>query len=237
MPDALGELSEWLSGAPRPPTRPLVTVSYAQSLDGSIAAPGGGTLRLSGPQSMRMTHVLRSLHDSIMVGIGTVLADDPQLTVREVEGENPRPFVVDTHLRTPVSARVLSSGKPPVIAAAESADASAQVALEKAGAEVVRVPTSPDGWLQLTSLLSRLESFGVTRLMVEGGARLVTSFLNARLVDRVVITVSPCLVGGLKAVGIIDLAQFGHYPRLVQPHSACFGEDIVIWGDVESPSR
>ena len=85
--------------------RPFITLSYAQSWDGSITTRSGETLCFSGPEATRLTHQLRSLHDGIWVGIGTVLSDDPQLTVREWEGDNPQPIVLDSQLRTPASAK------------------------------------------------------------------------------------------------------------------------------------
>src|SRR5690606_10285843 len=86
--------------------RPFVTLSYAQSLDGSIAIRSGEPLVLSGPESLCFTHHLRSIHDGILVGIGTVLSDDPQLTVRHCEGESPQPIVLDSQLRIPSTARL-----------------------------------------------------------------------------------------------------------------------------------
>jgi GTP cyclohydrolase II len=236
MLDTSEDLFTWLEGTPRPSARPIVTVSYAQSLDGSIAAPGGGRLTLSGQETMQMTHRLRASHDAIMVGIGTVLADDPQLTVREIEGDNPRPIIVDTHLRTPPRARVLSAGRPPVIAAADGADGASGAALLAAGADIRHLPTSSDGLIGLPGLLSLVGSLDIRRLMVEGGARLITSFLNARLVDRVVITICPCLVGGLHVADAVERNASGDFPRLVDSHSAIVGQDIVVWGALESAS-
>ena len=87
--------------------RPFITVSYAQSLDGSIATAGRQQMQLSGPESMRLTHQLRACSQSILVGIGTVLADNPSLTVRLVEGKNPQPIILDTRLRTPPNANLV----------------------------------------------------------------------------------------------------------------------------------
>src|SRR5574341_453241 len=113
--------------------RPLVTLTYAQSLDGSIAARRDARLELSGPQTLRLTHHLRSTHDAILVGIGTVLADDPRLTTRLVEGKNPQPVIVDTHLRIPLTARLLQNpDSRPLLIASPEADSSARQTLEAA---------------------------------------------------------------------------------------------------------
>ncbi|MCB0123506.1 MAG: GTP cyclohydrolase II, partial [Caldilineaceae bacterium] len=100
---------------------PFVTLSYAQSLDGSIAAADGTPLRISGERAMTLTHMLRAAHDAILVGVGTVLADDPQLTVRLVAGSDPQPILLDTHLRTPVTARCLRNPRPPWLVTAKAA--------------------------------------------------------------------------------------------------------------------
>jgi GTP cyclohydrolase II len=234
MPESLEDLFTWLDGMPQPSERPLVTVSYAQSLDGSIAAPGGSRLQLSGPGSLRMTHRLRATHDAIMVGIGTVLADDPQLTVREVQGDDPRPIIVDTHLRTPPHARALRGARPAVIAAGGSVDEARAAALLASGAEVRRLPTVGDDLISLPALLSMLDSLDVGKLMVEGGARLITSFLNECLVDRVVITVGPSLIGGLQALHPLGRRPSGEFPRLVDTHIASIDNDILVWGRPDS---
>ena len=101
----------------RPDGRPFVTLAYAQSVDGSIARERGERYTLSGPDSLRLTHMLRSCHDAILVGVGTVLADDPELGVRMIEGRAPQPVVVDSQLRTPLSSRLLGrAGRRPWIA-------------------------------------------------------------------------------------------------------------------------
>lgn len=180
--------------------RPRVTVTYAQSLDGSIASSVGAPLALSGPEALRYTHELRANHAAILVGIGTVLADDPQLTVRLVEGKNPRPIVLDTQLRFPLGARLFRhpTYKPILITGPQSSEPRRR-ALEEAGARVVRAPIDSAGRLQLSTTLGLLRSMGIESLMVEGGARVITAFLAEKLVDAVAVTVSPRFVGGLRA--------------------------------------
>src|SRR5512143_1701471 len=110
------KFESWLAQADRQPSekgRPLVSLCYAQSLDGCIAAERGRPTQLSGPETKQITHRLRALHDGILVGIGTVLADDPHLTVRHARGENPQPVVLDSRLRTPVEARLIAGHPRP----------------------------------------------------------------------------------------------------------------------------
>jgi len=212
--------------------RPFVTLSYAQSVDGSIAARPGQSLALSGALSMTLTHQLRAAHDAILVGIGTVLADNPRLTVRLVEGKNPQPIVADSRLRLPLSANLLRQHPlSPWIATGEPADASRQHVLEAAGARVLRLPMNARGHVNLTALLERLGALGIRSVMVEGGARIITSFLAERLVDHIVLTVAPRLVGGIRAVRRLTHADPVHLPRLRNLRYQWLEEDLVLWSD------
>lgn len=215
---------------PAPNGRPTVTLSYAQSLDGSITRQRGQPMALSGQESLTLTHQLRTGHDAILVGIGTVLADDPRLTVRLVAGPDPQPIIVDSQLRLPLTARLLTEHpRKPIVATTETADPQKEAALQDAGAIVVRLPATANGQVSLPALLACLHKHGIHRLMVEGGAGIITSFLAGRLVDRLVITVAPLLVGGLNAVGNLN----GHgLPQLENPHTQWLGKDMVLSGDV-----
>jgi GTP cyclohydrolase II len=183
--------------------RPFVTLSYAQSLDGSIAARPDSPLAISGEASLTLTHRLRDVHDAILVGINTVLADDPRLNVRlteEEEGSHPQPVVLDTTLRFPVSARLLRcDGPAPLIVTSETADPEAADRLRAAGADVMALPCDETG-VDLDALLDRLGERGLQSLMVEGGASVLTAFTTRRLVDHFIITVAPMLVGGVSAL-------------------------------------
>ncbi len=214
-------------------TTPFVTLTYAQSLDGSIAARRGEPLALSGADSQVLTHMLRAAHDAILVGVGTVLSDDPRLTVRLVDGPDPVPIVLDSRPRTPVHAKLLSHPtRRPVIATTETAEAGASAALEDAGARVVRFPADPRGRVDLGALLEWLAGEGVSSVMVEGGARVITSFLRARCVDHVVVTVASMLVGGLRAVGpLAALRADAAWPqRLDRIEAFRLGDDVVVSG-------
>jgi 3,4-dihydroxy 2-butanone 4-phosphate synthase/GTP cyclohydrolase II len=212
------------------PERPFVTVSYAQSIDGSIATRRRRPLPISGPGAMRMTHGLRALHDGILVGIETVLADDPQLSVRLVDGPHPQPVVLDTRLRTPLAARLLKgrNGRPWLVGAADNSQDKVK-AMTAAGADVLPCRREENhGRLDLTQTLSILHKRGIRRLMVEGGARVITSFIRAQLVDLFIITIAPKLVGGLQVMTAppngsevpMALTEI-HYDRLE--------DDLVLW--------
>jgi 3,4-dihydroxy 2-butanone 4-phosphate synthase/GTP cyclohydrolase II len=213
--------------------RPFITLTYAQSLDGCIAAWRSQPLSLSGPQALTLTHRLRAAHDAILVGIGTVLADNPRLNVRLVEGKNPQPVVADSRLRFPLQANLLQQHPlSPWIATSEQADKGRQRRLEAAGARVLRLPTTAKGRVDLTALLERLAEWGVDSLMVEGGARIITSFLAEQLVDQLVLTVVPRLVGGLHAVGNLRQISPARLPSLRNSGYQRLGEDLVLWGEV-----
>jgi 3,4-dihydroxy 2-butanone 4-phosphate synthase/GTP cyclohydrolase II len=212
--------------------RPRVTLTYAQSLDGSIAASSGAPLALSGTESMTYTHQLRAAHDAILVGIGTVLSDDPRLDVRLVDGPSPRPIVLDSDLRCPRTARCLAASRRPIVAAADRASAVRRRDLEAQGVTLLSVSRCTDNasYLDLAALLKRLHAESIRSIMVEGGARVITSFLRARLVDQLIITIAPVLVGGLH--GVIDLLapDARAFPRLRQVAWQPLGRDWVVSG-------
>ena len=219
------------------PARPRVTLTYAQSLDGSIAGQPGHPLALSGAESLRLTHALRARHDAILVGIGTVLADDPQLTVRLVEGRNPRPVIVDSQLRCPPGARMFRAGAgQPIIATTTLASESCAVALQQAGARILRLPHTPDGRVSLPDLLAALRAEGIASLMVEGGAGIITSFIRSRLVDEIMLTIAPLFVGGVRAVTALLAADAAALPRLRNATWQQLGPDFVVQGALDWPT-
>lgn len=214
--------------------RPLVTLSYAQSMDGSITERRGLPLSLSGRESLKLWHRLRVYHDAILVGIGTVLADDPQLNVRLVTGNDPQPVILDTKLRFPLKALALNSSKPPWIITTRKSDPGKQKKLESKGAQVVRIAHTKRGWVKLSSLLEYLAEQRINSLMVEGGARVITSFLQEQLIDCFVVTITPFFIGGLHAVEeLVQPTRPGSDTRLKRTKilgNDRYGPDLVIWG-------
>lgn len=211
---------------------PTVTLSYAQSLDGSITAEAGRPTAISSPEALTLTHHLRARHDAILLGIGAVLADDPQLTVRLTDGPDPQPVILDGRLRTPPDAQLLQQpGLPPWIITGPDADESRQQALEAAEARVVRLPLAANGRIDLHALLGFLGREQIRSVMVEGGAQVIHSFLRARLAHRVVLTIAARYLGGLNAVGALA-ADNPLLPRLPHPHYEQLGPDLILYGDV-----
>src|SRR5215203_2562458 len=146
-----------------PIPRPVVSLSYAQTLDGRLATSTGSSQWISAPESLRFSHELRAKHDAIMVGVGTVCKDDPRLTVRLVAGQNPLRVVVDSTLRTPLTAAVLTEGAAPgtLLAVTDRAPAAKREEVRALGATVLCLPTSAEGRVDLLALLAALHQRGL----------------------------------------------------------------------------
>ena len=209
--------------------RPFITVSYAQSIDGSIASRNNEPLELSGPQSWTLTHQVRAVCDAILIGIGTVLADDPQLSVRRVDGKNPQPVILDTHLRTPLDAKCVRRDDTSAwLINAKTNSIAKRRTLEKGGARPLTCATGPDGKIDLFALMDLLTAMKINSVMIEGGARVITSFVNAKLVDQFIITIAPKLVGGLPVLNSRGL-EIAQYLECKQVHYQHLGNDIIVW--------
>lgn len=183
---------------------PFVVLKSALSLDGKIAAAGGDSRWVTGEEARRHAHQLRNSLDAVMVGVGTVLADDPQLTCRLPGGRDPIRVVVDSLARTPPAARVNAvrrqSPAPTIVAMTPAAPEEQRRALEAAGAEVL-VIDGPGPRVDLRLLLAELGRRGITSVLLEGGATLAGSAHQAGLVDKYVFYYAPKLVGGVGAPG------------------------------------
>jgi 3,4-dihydroxy 2-butanone 4-phosphate synthase/GTP cyclohydrolase II len=216
--------------------RPFITLSYAQSLDGSIAHRDGRPLALSSPPSLFRTHALRARHGGLLVGIGTILSDNPQLTVRHAAGPNPQPIVLDTQLRTPLPARVLANPRRPWFVAGAPVSPPRRTALLAAGAQVLEVPRTSENLVDLPAALAALAQRGLGSIMVEGGSRVLHSFLAARLVDWVVITLAPVFVAGKPALSAAEgpamAAVPGKLPGVHLLGWEASGPDLILWGDL-----
>ncbi len=182
-----------------------------------------------------MTHRLRAAHDAILVGINTVIADNPYLNVRLVEGRDPVPIVLDSRLRLPLGCNLLKNQVPPLIAATDAASQEKQARIEEFGGRIIRLPADEKGWVDLPLLLNKLSDLGIGNIMVEGGARVITSFLSRHLVDRIVITIAPAFLGGLHALEHPlnlfrqETAASGCLPELTDCRFEQVGKDIVLW--------
>jgi diaminohydroxyphosphoribosylaminopyrimidine deaminase / 5-amino-6-(5-phosphoribosylamino)uracil reductase len=221
-----------------PIPRPVVTLSYAQTLDGRLATSTGSSQWISSPESLRFSHELRANHDAIMVGVGTVCKDDPRLTVRFAAGRNPLRVVVDSTLRTPLTAAVLTKGAAPstVLAVTDRAPAVKCDRVRALGAAVLCLPTDAGGGVDLFALLAALHRRGVGSVLVEGGARVITALLLARLADRLVVCVAPKILGaGIEAVGDLGIRELARTLLMTDTSVTRCGVDLVLDGRIEYP--
>jgi riboflavin-specific deaminase-like protein len=214
--------------------RPFVTVHLAQSLDGRVALDGTLT-PLSTSEGRACAHAERAAHDAVLVGASTVRIDDPRLTVREAPGEHPLRVVLASTLTLPRSARVLrSDGRALVIGAEGRVRPEERAALEAAGVAVATAPRDDEGRVAIDGALSVLADRGVKRLLVEGGSKVVTSFLRAKSVDRLSIEIAMKLLGapGTPMLGALAVGALGEAPSLTNVSVERLGENVIVRGDV-----
>lgn len=215
------------------PALPWVTIKYAQTLDGRIATRTGESKWISSPDSLKLAHELRAAHDAILVGVGTVLNDNPQLTVRLVPGPHPLRVVADSALRTPLDAALLSMPGQVLIGASAAADTARRSALEARGVPIVTVPVQEDGRISLQALLTALAARGVRSVLVEGGAGMITSLLRQRLAQRVIVCIAPKMLGlGLEAVGELGIVRLGDALTFRDGRFRLCGTDALFEGDL-----
>ncbi len=203
--------------------RPWVTLKWAQSLDGKIATWSGDSKWITSTAARKMGHELRGRMDAILVGIGTVMADDPELTCRLAAARRGAArIVMDTRARTPVTSRLVRTARSvrTIIATAKANSVGAR-RLARAGCEILPLPAR-GGRLHLPTLLDRLGQEQMTNLLVEGGGQVLGGFVDARLADEAVAFVAPRLIGGRAAAGPLD----GVGPRLMRelPEICIVGE-------------
>jgi len=213
--------------------KPFVTVSYAQSIDGSIAFRSNDSISLSCDTSLQMTHMLRSEHDALLVGINTILTDNPQLNVRFYDGPDPQPIVLDSQLRFPLNAKLLVDGpRPPIILTTEYAAKEKQKALEQAGAKVICVAADSRKRVNLPHSLELLNKLGLRSIMVEGGASIIGQFLSNELTDYCIVTIAPKLIGGLKAVETLQQHENTPSLSIIDCKYHQLGSDIIVYGEI-----
>ena len=216
---------------------PYVTLKAGMTIDGAVATAGGESQWITGAQSRAAVHHLRDIHDAIMVGIGTVLADNPRLTTRlpQGEGKNPLRVVVDSTLRTPASAALLAETGSTLILTSAAASVADAERLRSERVEILRVAGIP-GAIDLVDALRQLGARGIQSILLEGGGRLHHGALHAGIVDRLCVFVAPLLLGGsglpvFSGPGVTDLKDAF---RLRQLHVERCGDDLFLHGELES---
>jgi len=209
---------------------PFVTLKYAQTIDGRIASATGHSQWISSKESRRFAHALRAEHDVVLVGVDTVIRDDPELTVRLVRGQNPVRIIVDSTLRTPENARILGDQKraTTLIALTSQGSEERRSYLNKRGIETLLIDEDGAGRVDLRKLLIAAGKRGLSSVLVEGGSGIITSFVREGLSDRIVIITAPKILGkGIEAVGDLGIQTVDDSIQLALKKLMKKGDDII----------
>ena len=210
--------------------RPFITLKFAQTLDGKIAASDGSSKWISSPQSLRFTHRLRAQSEAILVGINTVLIDDPSLTRRLVRGKNPVRVVIDPKLKIPLSSKVLKTSKTmkTIIITTKRATKKKMYEITKKNTEIFILPSKDKGNIDIRDIIRILYKKGVKSLLVEGGSRVISSFLKLKLVDKIVAIIAPKILGsGTDSVRDIGIKNIKLALNLKFESAKKSGKDII----------
>ncbi len=212
--------------------RPMVSLKVAMSMDARIATRTGDARWLSGKEARRWAHQMRDQVDAILVGANTVIADNPALNVRHVEGQDPLRFVLDSHLRTPLDAQLyqppLASGT--CVCTLESTTHPKAQKLQEQGVSLLSLPADSQGHVDIQALLQQLHRQEIQQLLVEGGGTVHGNFLQARLVDRIYLVLTPWLVGadGRPAFRFTGPALLADAMQLKEMTTKPLGADILL---------
>lgn len=216
---------------------PYVTLKAGMTIDGAVATASGKSQWITGAESRLAVHQLRNTHDAIMVGIGTVLADNPRLTTRLPQGggKNPLRIVVDSSLRTPPTAALLAEAGQTLILTTAAASASNAERLRGEKVEILRVAGSA-GAVDLRDAMRQLGARGIQSILLEGGGRLHHAALHSGIVDRLCLFLAPLLLGG-SGIPLFDgqgVSSLKDAFRLQQLHVERYGDDLLLDGELES---
>ena len=216
---------------------PFITLKYAQTIDGRIATSTGHSRWISSGPSLKFAHKLRSHHDGVLVGVGTVLKDDPDLTVRLVRGRSPVRIVVDPELKISEDARILQNQKKSrtiVVSTSRSAGAK-RTLLEEMGIEILVIGEGDNNRVDLKNLLIELGKREISSILVEGGSKIITSFVEERLFDRMVVITAPKILGkGIEAIGNLGIEKMSDSIGLTFERVYRKGKDIIIEGLIQN---
>jgi len=212
---------------------PWVTMKFAQTLDGRIASSNGLSRWIASPESLKLAHKLRAEHDAILAGINNVLLDNPELTLRLVKGRSPARIILDSKLRIPLDAKVLTGQDKArtLVAATPAAPKEKAAALKERGIEVLVIPADEEGRVDLKNLLETLGKRNISSLLVEGGGEVYTSFLKLGLVDKIVGIIAPKILGrGLDTIHDLYIDDINKALPFSFDKIYRSGKDIVVEG-------
>lgn len=213
------------------PERPFIVAQLGQSLDGRIATTHGESRWINGPAALDHLHRLRAHVDAVVVGVGTVIADDPQLTVRRVDGPQPVRVIIDPCGRLPASARCLAVGDRPCLVIGD------HECVVPEGAELL-VVASTEGRLAPSAIVAALFARGFRKILVEGGAATVSNFIDANMVDRLHILVAPMILGsGIQGLSLLPVDRLGDALRPETKVHVLDGGDVLFDCDLRRQRR
>jgi diaminohydroxyphosphoribosylaminopyrimidine deaminase/5-amino-6-(5-phosphoribosylamino)uracil reductase len=205
---------------------PFVTLKYAQTIDGRVATRTGHSQWISSPESLVQSHKLRAINDAILIGNGTLRKDNPQLTTRLVKGRNPVRIILSKSGRIPLRRKVFTDGQSPTFIATSAG----MLRNQKKQYQVIRVTKGGNG-INLNDLLLKVGKMGMMTLLVEGGSRVLTSFLRQRLADKIIVCVAPMIIGeGIEAIGDLGVKRLDNSVRLKSVRIRKSGPDFIISG-------
>jgi diaminohydroxyphosphoribosylaminopyrimidine deaminase/5-amino-6-(5-phosphoribosylamino)uracil reductase len=210
---------------------PFVTLKYAQTIDGRIASSTGHSKWISSQESLRFAHKLRARHDAVLVGADTVIKDDPELTVRLIKGRNPLRVIVDSTIKIPYNARILKDQEnaKTLVATTSQSSVGRRSKLKEMGVETLIVGVNDEGRVDHRKLLAELGKRGVSSVLVEGGSKIITSFVRENLSDRLVVITAPKILGqGVEAIGDLGIKNVDDSIRLTLNRVFRKGDDIIM---------
>ena len=210
--------------------KPFVILKVAMSLDGKIATATGSSKYITSREARAYVHQLRSEVDAVMVGLNTVLRDNPELTPRLVKGRDPMKIVVDSRLKIPKNCNLLKEPTKLIIAATNKASKNDIKKLQHKGATVITTK-SKNGMVDLQDLMKQLGRHGITGVMIEGGSQLNSSAIKEGVVDKVLIFTAPKLIGnGIGAIGSLGIKKISNAINLKNPVCRRIGSDMMVEG-------
>jgi diaminohydroxyphosphoribosylaminopyrimidine deaminase / 5-amino-6-(5-phosphoribosylamino)uracil reductase len=211
--------------------KPYILLKVAQTLDGRIATNTGHSRWVTGEDARTVAHKLRSIHDAVLVGIGTVLADDPHLTVRKVKGISPKRVVLDSQLRVPLDANILSDENPgkTIIITSNLASKEKISRIVERGSKVIVLESNEQGWIPQELIWKTIGSLGITSVMVEGGSGVHTECIKSGNADEIVIFIAPKLLGsGLEAIGDLGIRNINSALELENLNVRRLEKDLML---------
>ncbi len=216
--------------------RPLITLKIAQTLDGRIATSTGHSKWITSSDSRVMAHRIRSQNDALLVGIGTVLTDDPELTVRLIRGVSPKRIILDSQLRIPLDAHALADQTPSrtIVMTTEEASKEKIARIEEKGAKVIVMEADERGWVAQKVLWNKLAEMGITSVLVEGGSTVHTECIKAGYADRIILFLAPKLLGsGIDALGDLGIRNINAAREIKNLKIKRLNGDLMISGTLE----